>query len=42
VLALGHGEHAIECLTHADMVDHDTSKASGMARARPSSAAEVI
>jgi hypothetical protein len=31
VLAFGHGEHAIECLTHADMVDHDTSKASGMA-----------
>jgi hypothetical protein len=31
VLAFGHGEHAIKCLTHADMVDHDTSKASGMA-----------
>jgi hypothetical protein len=25
VLAFGHGEHAVQCLTHADAVDHDMS-----------------
>ncbi|MGA9603608.1 MAG: hypothetical protein WBQ82_05780 [Methyloceanibacter sp.] len=31
VLASGHGNHTIECLAHADMVDHGMSKAGGMA-----------
>jgi hypothetical protein len=30
VLAFGHREHSIECLTHADMVDHGMSEASGI------------
>ncbi len=30
VLAFGHGEHTIECLAHADMVNHGMSKAPGM------------
>src|SRR5512143_4059463 len=31
VLAFGHGEHTIECLAHADMVNHGMSKAGSMA-----------
>jgi len=31
VLAFGHGEHAIECLAHADTVNHGMSKADVMA-----------
>jgi hypothetical protein len=31
VLASGHGTHGIDCLAHADMVDHGASKAGGMA-----------
>ena len=27
VLAFGHGEHTVECLAHADMVNHGMSKA---------------
>ncbi len=27
VLASGHGEHTVQCLAHADMVDHGTSNA---------------
>jgi hypothetical protein len=27
VLAFGHGDHAIECLAHADIVNHRTSNA---------------
>jgi hypothetical protein len=30
VLASGHGEHTIECLAYADMVDHGMKKAHGM------------
>jgi hypothetical protein len=31
VLAFGHGEHAIECLAHADMVNHGMRQAGGIA-----------
>jgi hypothetical protein len=31
VLAFGHGAHAVECLAHADMVNHGMSKADGIA-----------
>jgi hypothetical protein len=30
VLALGHGDHTVECLAHADAVDHGTIMAHGM------------
>lgn len=29
VLAFGHGEHAMQCLAHADMIDHGLSNAAG-------------
>jgi hypothetical protein len=31
VLANGHGAHAIDCLAHADMINHGMSKAAGVA-----------
>lgn len=31
VLAFGHGEHTIQCLAHADAVDHDMGQAGGHA-----------
>jgi hypothetical protein len=31
VLAFGHGEHSIDCLAHADAVDHGMSKTASMA-----------
>jgi hypothetical protein len=30
VLAFGHGHHTVECLAHADAVDHGTTMAHGM------------
>jgi hypothetical protein len=30
VLAFGHGDHTVNCLAHADAVDHDSTMAHGM------------
>ena len=30
VLTFGHGQHTVECLAHADTVNHGMSKANGM------------
>jgi hypothetical protein len=30
VLSFGHGQHTVECLAHADTINHGMSKANGM------------